>query len=83
MYIDDSLDFRPDIDLVGATKAGLFDRAAGILAAAVSAEAELLLSCSRNHFAPINRNRAIYPLAGFLNRFQVDADLRNCVFYTA
>mgnify|MGYP003558049554 CR=1 FL=1 len=63
MYIDDSLDFRPDIDLVGAAETGLFDRAAGILAAAFSTEAELLLPGSRNHLAPVDRDRAIYPFA--------------------
>ena len=83
MYIDDSLAFRPAIDLVAAAQTGLLDGAAGLFVAAVSTEAERLLARSRYYLAPVDRDRAIYALAGFLDRFQIDADLGNCIFHAA
>ena len=76
----DILDFRPDVDLVAAAQAGLLDGAAGCLIAAVSAEAESLLACSRNHLAPVYRDRAVDSLAGLLDRLEVHSDLRNRIF---
>ena len=79
----DILDFRPDIDLVGAAEAGLLDGAAGLFAAAVAAEVERLFTCARNDLAPVDRDRAICAFVSFLDRFQVNSDLRNGVFHAA
>ena len=79
----DILDFRPDVDLVAAAQAGLLDGAAGLFAAAVAAETEGLFTGARNDLAPVDRDRAICAFGSFLDRFQVDADLRNCVFHAA
>ena len=77
------LDFRPDVYLVAAAQAAFFDGAAGCLAAAVSAEIESLFACSRHDLAPINRNRTIDSLSGFLDRLQIHADFRNGVFHAS
>ena len=73
-------DFRPDIDFVAAAQTGFLDGAACLFAATVSAEAQGLLACSRHNLAPVDRDRAVNAFAGLLDRLEIDADFRNCVF---
>ena len=83
MILQPGLFSFPDVDLVAATQAGLLDGLAGNFVAAVAAEAESLFAGSGNNLAPVYRNRAVCALGCFLDRLQIDSDLRDCVFHAS